>query len=139
MALGIVLGGLAATLVARARRAQAVAEADSQSRVDVASLTERLAFQAREIEDLHREESALESKVEGLTSALNRETEARAAAAERASRLSIVEREMEARKDDRNSLLEQISNLKTTNRELETVLEEERKSAQEKLSLLEVA
>ena len=139
VAVGLILGGLAATLVARARRAQAVAEAESQSRVDVASLTERLALQAREIEDLHREESALESKVEGLTSALNRETEARAAAAERASRLSIVEREMEARKDDRNSLLEQISNLKTTNRELETVLEEERKSAGEKLSLLQAA
>ncbi|PYV90237.1 MAG: DNA recombination protein RmuC [Acidobacteria bacterium] len=139
VALGLILGSLAAGFVARARRAQAVAEAESQSRVALASLTERLALQERELEAVRREASQRESKVEELTSALNRETEARAAASERASRLSILEREIEVKAGERNSLLEQISTLKTTNKELQTLLEEERKSAGEKLSLLRAA
>ena len=102
-------------------------------------MTERLALQERELEDLRREESELESRVEELISTLHRETEARAAAVERASRVSILEREIEDKEGERDSLSEQISSLRATNKELETLLEEERKSAQEKLSLLEAA
>lgn len=137
--LGLIVGALATGFIARARKAQAVAEAESQSRVALAGLTERLVLQEREIEGLRKKESALESGVEELTAAVNRETEGRAAAVERASRVSILEREIEVKEDERNSLSEQISGLRTRNKELETLLEEERKSAQEKLSLLQKA
>jgi DNA recombination protein RmuC len=136
---GLVAGAAAAWLISGARRAQALAEAELQSGAATASLSERLSLKQEEIDALRLEQSELETKVQELSVTLNRETETRSAAVERANRVPLLEVELRERASELHTLSEQISDLKSRNKELETHLKEERKATQEKLSLLQEA
>ncbi len=139
IAIGILGGAVVSSLVFRARRAQALAEAAAQSRVEVASLAERISSKDRELLELARRKAELEREMDGLQSHLNEESSLRAAAQEKAHRVPQLEEEVQRRETDRDSLLGQIARLQSTNKELETLLEAERQSMQDKLSLLEKA
>jgi DNA recombination protein RmuC len=137
--LGLAVGVVSAWLIALARRAQAIAEAESQSRATTAGLSERLSLKQQEAEVLQLEKTQLESKVEELSSHLNREVGDRAAALERAHRVPLLESQLKEKEAEEASLHEQISSLRTEKREIEVVLQEERRSAYEKLNLLQEA
>jgi DNA recombination protein RmuC len=139
LCLGLLIGGLAIWLVFKAKKAQALAEAESHASLAAASLTERLNIKDGEIKRIDRIRAEIELEAEQLRELLNKETEARSAAAEKANRIPQLEREIEERESDRNSLLAQLSDLKSNNRELQTLLETERESAREKSNLLQKA
>jgi DNA recombination protein RmuC len=137
--LGLAVGVVSAWLIASARRAQAIAEAESQSRATTAGLSERLSLKQQEAQALQLEKTELESKVEELSSHLNREVGDRAAALERANRVPLLESQLKEKEAEEASLHERISSLRTEKREIEVVLQEERRSAYEKLNLLQEA
>jgi DNA recombination protein RmuC len=136
---GLAVGSLALWLIARARSAQALAEAESQSRATVASLGERLSLKEREVESLQHEKAELEHKVDVLGSSLNREIGDRSAAVERANRIPALESELKERDMEQHSLQNQMAGLRGEKKELEILLQEERKAAQERLNLLQQA
>jgi DNA recombination protein RmuC len=137
--LGLALGAFGVWLIATARRSQALAEAESQSRAAAASLGERLTLKQQAIDTLRQEQADLESRVQELSVTLNRETETRSAAVERANRVPVLEGELREKVSELNSLFAQISDLRSRNKELEIHLEDERKATQEKLNLLQDA
>jgi DNA recombination protein RmuC len=137
--LGLAVGVLSVWLIAAARRAQAIAEAESQSRATTAGLCERLSLKQQELEALQREKTELESKVGELSSDLIRETGDRSAAMERANRVPLLESQLKEKEVEEDCLRDQISSLRTGKREVEILLQEERKSAQQKLNLLQEA
>ncbi len=137
--LGFIAGAVAVWLVARARKAQALAEAESQAHSQAAVLSERLTLREQEIENLRTKQAHLENETGTLRASLNQESESRAVAVEKANRLPQLEREIAEKNAERNVLLEQLSEFRSRNQRLETLLEEERKAAQEKMTLLHAA
>jgi DNA recombination protein RmuC len=137
--LGLLVGALSAWLISVARRGQAIAETESQSRATIAGLSERLALNQQEVETLKLNKTELERKTEELSSELNCETRDRSAAMERAKRVPLLESQLEEKESEEDALREQITGLRTEKRELEVLLQEERKSAAQKLNLLQEA
>jgi DNA recombination protein RmuC len=139
LGIGILLGAILSGLVFRARKAQALAEAAAQSRVEVASLTERLNSKERDLQELEQQHSQSQREIETLRNQLNEEISLKAAAQEKALRIPDLELQIQRREVDRNDLLNHISELRSSNRESETLLEVGRQSMQEKLELLQEA
>src|SRR5262245_44866852 len=96
---GLVAGFLTAWVIGRARRAQALAEAEAQSRAQIAGLAERLRLREEELKVLQQREKDWDVKAEALE--------------------------------------KQLSEAKARDRELATRLEDERKSAAEKIAHLQ--
>jgi DNA recombination protein RmuC len=139
LGMGILLGAILSGLVFRARKAQALAEAAAQSRVEVASLTERLNSKDRDLQELEQQHSQSQLEMGTLRNQLNEEISLKAAAQEKALRIPDLELQIQRREADRNDLLNHISELRSNNKESETLLEVERQSLQEKLELLQEA
>jgi DNA recombination protein RmuC len=139
LGMGILLGTILSALVFRARKAQALAEAAAQSRVEVASLTERLNSKDRDLQELGDQHSHSQGEIETLRNQLSEALSLKAAAQEKALRVPDLEQQIERKEAERDDLLNQISQLRSTNRELETYLETERLSLQDKLGLLQDA
>ncbi len=81
--IGIVIGGVVAWTLARARAAQALSEAGSQARTQIAGLEQRLSLREEELDRLHQKQEAWETKEQELEEELSerkarsRELEAR--------------------------------------------------------------
>ncbi len=137
LSVGVVIGVIATWTVCQAKAAQRLAEAESQSHASSITVTERLAFKEKEAQSLRTELDDLALETDKLRVALSREIEARSAAAEKASRVPQLEREIDEKETARSALLEQLSDLRSRNKELETLLEEQRKASQERFLLLQ--
>ncbi len=67
----LVVGFLVAWLIARAKRAQALAEAQTQARAEIAALKERLQLREQEIAEFRPRQAAWETKETGLETELS--------------------------------------------------------------------
>jgi DNA recombination protein RmuC len=139
LGMGILLGGVLSGLVFRARRAQALAEATTKSQVELAGLSERLNSREEELQEQGRLHAELLRELETVRTHLTETTSLKAAAQEKTLRIPDLEQQILKRESERNDLLNQISQLRSSNRELETLLEAERQSMREKLGLLQEA
>lgn len=151
---GIVIGGLAIWFLRSSQVAGAYEKAKTETQAEKATLAERLnareealaqldsslgAAQA-EIADLGQQ---LRSETARLSEQLRAESAARASETEKAAagaqRVSQLETGLAERERIAQELQSEISNLKAQRSELDTRLGEERKAAQEKLTLLTAA
>ena len=96
---GLLLGVLVAWLVAKARRAQALAEAQTQAGAEMAALKERLQLREQELADSRQKQTAWDAKETALES--------------------------------------ELSEMKARSRELQARMDEEQKSAAEKIAQLQ--
>lgn len=137
--LGLLLGGIAVWLFSKAKRAQALAEADALAQANAATLTERLSQKEQETETLKSRQGSLEAQLGELQSLLMQEREARATAQAQGAQLAELKNELLEKENQLSCLLDQLATLKASNKELETRLENEKKTSTEKLVLLQEA
>ena len=97
---GLLLGVLVAWLVAKARRAQALAEAQTQAGAEMAALKERLQLREQELSDSRQKQTAWDAKETALESEL--------------SEMKARSRELQARMDEeQKSAAEKIAQLQS--------------------------
>ena len=97
---GFLLGVLVAWLVAKARRAQALAEAQTQARAEMAALKERLQLREQELAESRQRQTAWDAKETALESEL--------------SEMNARSRELQARMDqEQKSAAEKIAQLQS--------------------------
>ncbi len=131
LAAGLALGALAAGLLAVSLRAR-IERLRAAAEIAAAAREERLAAQARDLQALHEELARLAEAAERDRRELRAETARSSAAAAQAARVPEVERALELARREAGEYRERLAGLQIQ-------LEEERRSAQEKLALVEQA
>jgi DNA recombination protein RmuC len=107
---GLLGGAIASWLIARARRAQALAEAEAQSRAEITGLAERLTLREQELASLQQRQQAWEHEEEALRELLS-EAKSRG-------------RELETRlEDERKNAAEKIAQLMDVEERLNRVFQ----------------
>jgi DNA recombination protein RmuC len=136
---GLVLGGAVLWLWLRAHVQSAADRARAEVETTRVSLSERL--QAKEVEN-EKLAGAMEQRAEDvkrLQSELKTESEKRAAAEEKNTRIAELGETIKARDERIAALASELTDLKAAQSQVQTKLEEERKAAGEKLALLDEA
>ncbi|MCP4642443.1 MAG: DNA recombination protein RmuC [bacterium] len=137
--LGLTIGGVGMWLIGRARAGQAMARAMAQAESAKATLEERLQARDQTIAELRAEAATFTQKIETLTEAMSAESARRSAAEEKNSRIPELETALKEGGERLTALQQENTTLQTRVSELQTLMEEERKAAGEKLALLEEA
>jgi DNA recombination protein RmuC len=137
--IGLPLGYLLAWFYAKAHQEKALSSALAQAGAELAMLNERVAQKNREADELRQRFQALENHCKDLQGQLMEEQKERARALARAEQLPDLKSKLEAREKEQEELLTQFGQLQTSHKELETLLDNERNNAREKLALLEEA
>ncbi|HSR11462.1 MAG TPA: DNA recombination protein RmuC, partial [Thermodesulfobacteriota bacterium] len=117
----------------KVHQAKVVAESEK------AVLNERLQGRDRQFEELRKSFEALSSEQKRLQEELRLESEKRCAAEERTLRIGELDSLLKTREDACSGLQSECADLKARIAGLETRLEEERRAAEEKLSVLDEA
>jgi DNA recombination protein RmuC len=136
LAIGLGVGGAAAWLVLRAQIREAAQRARSECEVRQAALAERLGAREQEIGTLTGSLQSCQAQLAALDEKLKAESERRATAEERNTRIPALESDLAEQIRQAQSLQEHITRLKTAQSQLQTTVEQERKAADEKLVLL---
>jgi DNA recombination protein RmuC len=136
LALGLVSGIVATWLLLKRKTAQGLAEADALARANTATLAERLSSKDQDLGILRNKQNSLESQLNEIHNQLMHELEIRATAQGQAGQLPEVKLRLQEKEVEISTLLDQLSALKTRVKELETLLDSERKLSAEKLALL---
>ncbi len=139
LVLGLAVGGLAVWLVARARIRDAADRIKAEAEAARVALAERLEAREQQIQELAGSLDRANEEVKRLQTELKSDSEKRAAAEEKNSRIPELEKGLKERDERINTLLNDLTTLKAAQSELQTKLEEERKAAEEKLILLNEA
>ncbi len=136
LAAGCALGGGVVWLFLRAKAAQAGAAARAELEPQLATLNERLSAREQQVAGLQGTGTRQQEQISELTTQLQTEATARATADEKARRIPQLEEQADARETQLAGLQEEVSNLKSCRAELETAIQKERESADQKLALL---
>jgi DNA recombination protein RmuC len=136
---GAFLGALLAWLFLRTRIEEAKNRARAEGEPERAILLERLQSKEEQLKELKTSNEKLTSDLDRLREEIKSESEKRSTAEERNSRLPQLELALKAKDDAMAQLQGENTDLKTKLSELETRIEEERKGAEERLSLLNEA
>lgn len=137
--IGIVAGIIGTWLITQAKSRQAVAEAISEVKTQVASLESQLSSREQEIKAAREELNAAKLQNRNLQESLLQETANRSAAVARANRIPELDEQIANFEAERKNLLAQLADLKAQQAQLQTTLAKERENAKEKLALLDDA
>lgn len=143
MGLAFIAGGAACGIIGwmaaaqRARRESEAARATAQA--EAAASTERLHLAQRQTEDLRARLAQADEALRAGEERAREESMARGKAEERAARIPELEAALQRGDAEMRSLGNHITELRARQSELETMLEEERKAAEEKLAVIEDA
>lgn len=91
------------------------------------------------LEELERALAEADRKYETLRDQLRQETERRARAEQQCAQIAELEQQLQAKSTKIDALQNDVTQLKTANAELQTRAQEERKNAEEKLTILQTA
>lgn len=139
LAVGLLLGGAAAWVLARSRAQQTEERLKGESVAAMTSAQERMTSAVQRVQALENELKETRASLETARQAHSAEATQRAAAEEKCKRIPQLE-ELIAERDGRIEKLQQInSDGQSAIAELKTRMEEERKAAEDKLALLEDA
>lgn len=136
---GLGVGGVVVWFLLRAKIQAAADKAKAEAEPARASLAERVQAKEQQIEGLTGSLDKANEEIKRLQNELKSEAEKRATAEEKNSRIPEMEETLTGRDARIATLLDDLATLKATQSELQTKLEEERKSGQEKLALLNEA
>jgi DNA recombination protein RmuC len=139
IAIGLVFGAAALWLLLRAKTAAAVAEAKAEFQTSLATLAERVSAKEQQLVNLQSALTAEEDQKSQLSMQLQQESNAKAAAEEKCSRIPQLQECLREREERIATLQAELTELKTVRSELQTTLDKERKSAEEKMELLSEA
>lgn len=139
LVIGTLAGAIGTWLITQAKSRQAVAEAISEVKTQVASLESQLSSREQEIGTLRKEAQNYKTQIETLQQQWRNEAASRSAAVEKANRIPELEKQLTNADLERRKLLAQITELKTQLAEFQTTLTKERQAAEEKLALLDDA
>jgi len=135
MAAGAALGAIIVWSIFRGRIQQLRVQGDSERAV----LTERVQVRDQQIEELRRSMEDLSGELGRQAEALKGESEKRSAAEERNLRIPDLESRLRTREEQLSGVQGECTTLREKVSELGTKLDEERKAAEEKLSVLDEA
>ncbi len=139
MLIGVFAGGALTWLYCKIQRDRLLAEVRLRIQGELATLQEKASQRSVELEETRKRAAELESRLGEWQIQLMQEKEGRAAAAALAERLPELQAKITAQENDLGVLQGQISNDRSRIRELETLLDNEKKNAAEKLALLSEA
>ncbi len=137
--IGVVIGGLAVQFIMKAKIEAAAQKGAVDSLAELEKLKERIISRDERIAQLQQREQSISAELKNTTELLKRESSLRSAAEEKNSRIPELENTLVQKDVDIKVLQDSVTALKTRCQELETKLIEERKLAEEKLSLLQEA
>jgi len=137
--LGLATGGVVIWLMFRGNVQHAADKAKAEAEIARVSLAERLQAKEEQIERLTSSLDKALEEIKGLQNELKSESEKRATAEEKNNRIAGLEETLTGRDGRINTLLDDLAALKVRESELQTKLEEERKSGEEKLALVNEA
>jgi DNA recombination protein RmuC len=137
--LGLAIGGVSVWFILQGNIQNAADKAKAEAEAARATLTERLQAKEEQIERLTGSLDKASEEIKGLQSELKSESEKRAAAEEKNTRIPELDEAIETRDERTAALLSELSNLKAAQSELQTRLEDERKASEEKLALVNEA
>jgi DNA recombination protein RmuC len=136
LGIGFLIGAMAAWLIVTARIQEAVAKARSEIEAERATLTERLLAKEQQIQSLNASLDTGNKRMAGLGEDLRVESERRAKAEEKNCRIPGLESILAEASRNNDGLRAEITHLKAERSELRTIIEQERKSAGEKIAIL---
>ena len=136
---GLAIGGVAVWCLVRAKIQYASDKAKAEAEPLRAALSERLDGKEQQIQGLAASLDKASEEIKKLQNELKSEAEKRAAAEEKNNRIPELEETLDSRDERITALLDDLATLKATQSELQTKLEEERKSGGEKLRLVNEA
>ena len=139
MIAGALIGAVLAWLFLRTRIEEAKNQARAEGDSERAILLERLQGREEQLKEWKASHEKMASDVGRLREEIKSESEKRCAAEERNSRLPQLELVVKAKEDTLAQLQRENTDLKTRLSEVEARMEEERKGAEERLSLLNEA
>lgn len=136
---GLAIGGIAVWCLVRAKIRYASDKAKAEAEPLRAALSERLEGKEQQIQGLAASLDKANEEIKKLQNELKSEAEKRAAAEEKNNRIPELEETLNSRDERITTLLDDLATLKATQSELQTKLEEERKSGEEKVRLVNEA
>ena len=137
--IGMVLGIVGTWLVLRLKYAQALQRVQAELELTRATMSERLGGQEHQQRELKNALDQAATEGAHLRAELKSESERRAIAEEKNSRIPDLEEELHSREEQRLAIQSENTELRARLSEVETKLIEESKAAQEKLGLLREA
>lgn len=137
--LGAGLGAVVAWLMAKGKINQAGATVRAELASQTAVLNERLQGKEREILDLRNSLEKAYTEGKKLNDELQAESELKAAAETKCTRIPELENAIQQREEALELLRNELTGLKEKQSELQTTLDNERKNSQEKLAMLDKA
>jgi DNA recombination protein RmuC len=136
---GAVLGSVGTWLLLRMSIPATTKAARGAAEAELATLTERLQARDADIQRLTTETEQSASRFTLLQIELKKEVQNRATAEERNQQIAKLEEALRIKSEENTLHLREVSALKATEAELRTIIDKERKGAQEKLELLNQA
>ncbi|HUF41510.1 MAG TPA: DNA recombination protein RmuC [Verrucomicrobiae bacterium] len=137
--LGLAIGGIASWLALRSRVRSAAETAKAEAEAARAAMAERLQAREEQIAGLTGALDKASEEIKKLQNDLKSESEKRAAAEEKNTRIPELDEAINNRDERISALSSELTNLKAAQSELQTKLEGERKATEEKLALVNEA
>ena len=136
---GMVIGAAAVWFFLRTRIGSAMTEARAQLQLQLATLSERVNAREQQIAGLQASLAAEEDQKMQLAFQLQQESNARASAEEKCSRVPQLEEQVKAREERIAAMQGDVTRLESLRTKLETTLDKEQKAIHEKLAMLNEA
>lgn len=136
LAVGLVVGGVAVWLIFKGKIQAAADKAKAEAEAERASLNATLQARDSQIQGLNASLEKATGESARLQTELTSESAKRAAAEEKNTRIPSLEDEVKAKEQELSGLNAEITKLKEAQAELNTIIQKERKAADEKLALL---
>jgi DNA recombination protein RmuC len=137
--LGLTAGGAVAFFMIRPRIREVTERTRQSADAELAALSERLHGREEQLHQVRDDLTAAQAELTALRCEMTRQTERRSAAEEKNTRIPQLERTIETKDDIIRELQSECGDFRTRLSETEVKREEERRAAEEKLSLLEDA
>ncbi len=136
---GIILGGFLAWLLLRSRIDLAFSRGKAEHEAEAAALGERLLGRDEQLNSLKSALQDAHAEIAALRVDLKTESEKRSAAEEKNNRIPELEKVLTGRDEQIAGMFAENSSLKAKVSELATLVQEERKTTEEKLAVLDSA
>jgi DNA recombination protein RmuC len=136
---GIVFGAVAAWLAFRNTLRASIETAKAQVGVEAAAIKATLEVKELQLQDLTARLNTKDAEAQRLSSELKTEAAARAGLEEKSARIPQLEADLSHKVCEIAALQSQLSDLKSDGARLETAMQKEKKSADEKLAILNEA
>ncbi len=134
--IGFLIGAATVRVVLHSKIVNANAQARIEYEPQIAALNERIAAKDTQIAELQAAGGKMKEQIDQLIVQNQTESNARAAAEQQNTLIPKLQADIIAKERQLQEYYDEIVDLKTKQSQLETLLEEERKAAEEKLALL---